>query len=128
MKFYSYLLFYLFAVMFLIIGILSQLFLYYFISALITFIIGYTFQRKQVSLSPVKRGYIITVLIVWIPGILFTASLFHIVFIMATNAIPDPSAISMDGPSLIMVILGPSLLLASIIIFIISLIKTKKIK
>jgi hypothetical protein len=123
-------LFYCITIIFIIIAVLgdSQIFFYYFIAAALSGIIGYIFQRKQKSQSPVNRRYIITLFILWIPGIFFTGALYHLIFVMASNSIPDPSAFSTDGVSLIMIILGPLLLLASTIIFIISLIKTKKIK
>jgi hypothetical protein len=90
------------------------------VSLLTAFIYHYWNNRGR----PVRKGTIIIHFSLVIVGLLFSLNIYRLTTVLLSSGETDTTAISTDN--LLFIFIGPILLIASLIVFVIGIIKTKR--
>lgn len=140
MKLQSFYLFYLLAVLLLIFGILTKdvvifasshnmtiirgMWPFFIPLAIVSLLTALIYHFKFYSSRILNRSLVITHFFLVVFGILFSLNIYRLIIVITNAGAPDTGALG--GNSFIYIFLGPLLLIASLIVFIVSLINAKR--
>jgi len=88
------------------------------------FLTGFIYHYWFNSGRPVRTRTIILHFSLVTVGILFSLNIYRLTTVLLSSGAPDTTAISAD--SFLFILLGPILIIASLIVFIVGLVKTKR--
>lgn len=89
-----------------------------------TFLTGFIYHYWFKSGRPVRTRIIILHFSLVTVGLIFSLNIYRLTTLMLSSSAPDTTAISAD--SILFIILGPIILIVSLVVFIVGLVKTKR--
>ncbi len=141
MIFRSFYLFYLLTILLLVFGLLTKdveiisagwqttiikgMWTFFIPTAIGALLTGFIYHYWFNSGRPLRRQAVILHFSLVILGLIFTLNVYKLTTVLLSSSAPDTSALVFSDNSLLFSLLGPVLLIVSLIVFIVRLVKTK---
>ena len=104
--------------------IIKGMWTFFILTAIVSLLTAFIYHYWHNTGRPVRTSTIIIHFSLVTVGLLFSLNIYRLTTVLLSSGAPDTTAISTD--SLLFIFIGPILLIASLIVFVIGLIKTKQ--